>query len=151
MINDIDLAKSLLIQNNNNPLQVALFAVQQIKKLDSLKNEIQKLNLSFDDQSDYRDLIKTSLSSITYSDILVTTGRPEIIEFFWNREAEGEFILDHHREALYETATNIITQAMKEGDASGVLTDNIFMEDSDVENDEEGISYVGNWRVKESK
>lgn len=150
MITDIELAKTLLINNNNNPLQVALFAVQQIKKIEALKNEIKKLNLAFEEESDYQNLIKTTLSKVTYSDILVTQGKHEIIKFFWNRKSDTDFILDHHRKALYETAEDLISKEIEKGYTSGELTDNIFMADDDIENNEEGISYIGKWSIQQN-
>jgi len=69
-----------------------------------------------------------------------------IITYRWWRDEEGE-ILDHHKEALEESAEKRINEMRVEGYTSGELCDNVFMHDTDIEKGEEGISYSGWWEV----
>ena len=71
------------------------------------------------------------------------------INYRWNRPS-GEDIIEDHIEALDESAQDSVIAMMKDGYVSGELNDNIFMNDSDIENGEEGISYRGWWSITRS-
>lgn len=71
-----------------------------------------------------------------------------VITYEWWREnadtesGKGE-VLDHHREALAETALIVIGGQATQGCREGMLTDNISMAGDD---SEEGVSYKGYWK-----
>jgi len=69
-----------------------------------------------------------------------------------NPSGKDKTPLAHHEEALAETANEIIANAMSEGITSGELSDNIFMLDSDIDQDgSEGIQYRGHWNFEAYK
>ena len=71
------------------------------------------------------------------------------ITYRWWREntAIKKPIDKDHIDALKETAWDHIISMMAEGYTSGELHDNIFMQDTDIENGEEGITYKGWWET----
>ncbi len=72
--------------------------------------------------------------------------RKIVITYDWFSDNGGE-IKPHHVEALEESAQTRITYMTNDGYTSGNLTDNIFMNDDDIENGEEGIAYSGQWEL----
>lgn len=72
-----------------------------------------------------------------------------VINYRWTR-TNGEEIIKDHIEALDESAQDRISVMMKGGYVAGELHDNIFMNYSDIENGEEGISYRGWWSITRS-
>jgi hypothetical protein len=69
------------------------------------------------------------------------------INFKWWRTADKQPILDHHREALEESAIERIKQMWEQGYTSGDLHDNVYMLDEDTEDGEDGIDYKGWWSL----
>jgi len=63
------------------------------------------------------------------------------IKYNWSRnEGDGE-VLEHHKEALEESALDRITEQLKEGMWCGELSDNITLTDEDGD----GVDYRGWW------
>ena len=71
------------------------------------------------------------------------------ISYRWWRTDKENDILPHHVDCLKETAEARIGEMTAQGFTSGELHDNIFMEDTDIENGEDGISYRGWWEKVE--
>ena len=70
------------------------------------------------------------------------------ITYNWSKNDSGD-IKENHKEALEEHAENRILEMTSEGFTSGELSDNIFMNDDDIdENGNEGIGYSGWWERK---
>ena len=70
------------------------------------------------------------------------------LSYYWKCDDGKQEILEHHIEALEETAENLIKEMQKEGNYCGELHDNIFMIDEDINDDgEQGISYSGWWNL----
>ena len=63
------------------------------------------------------------------------------IKYHWTRNEGGGEVLEHHQEALEETALDRIVDQLKEGMWCGELHDNIVM----IEADGDGVEYRGWW------